>query len=313
MSLRLKAAVDPNALSLPRLFEVLTADGSLDRLLEAARAEDLGDVGDLTTQSIVDSGGGPTVRGTGVARGEGVVAGGSAIPAVLRVFDCPAKFEPLVGDGEPCSRGQTLWRLLGELGPILTAERTLLNLVGRLSGIATLTRRFVDLVAGTAAVVCDTRKTTPGMRSLEKFAVRCGGGILHRFGLHDAVLFKDNHLAHLGPTELAPAVEKAARAARDRAEVRFVGVEAESLEQLGLLLECPPGLIDLVLLDNMPPPQLAEAVAIRNAKASGVLLEASGGIDLQCVRAVAETGVDRISIGALTHDAPWLDISLEVK
>jgi nicotinate-nucleotide pyrophosphorylase (carboxylating) len=302
--------IDLNALPLPRLFEALTADGSLDRLLEAARREDLADAGDVTTMAMIEDGW--EVRADGVARGRGVVCGLAAVPRVLAAFDCAARLEPRVADGEPCRDGDVLFRLRGALGPMLTAERTLLNLVGRLSGVATLTRRYVDAVAGTKAAICDTRKTTPGLRFAEKYAVRCGGGTLHRLGLHDAVLFKDNHLAHLGPAELAPAVSRAARAARARYDLRFVQVEVENLQQLRAVLQCEAGLIDMVLLDNMPVSALREAVAVRDAAAPAVRLEASGGVGLDDVRAVAETGVDRISIGALTHHAPWLNVNLEI-
>ncbi len=299
-----------NELPLPRLFEALTSDGSLDRVLEAARAEDLAAAGDVTTMCMV--GDGHEVRATGLAGVAGILCGMAVLPRVLSAFGCAAHLEPLVADGSFITEGQTLWRLSGQLSPILTAERTLLNVVGRLSGIASLTGRFVERVAGTKAVICDTRKTTPGLRSLEKYAVRCGGGILHRLGLFDAVLFKDNHLAHLAPGELAPAITRAAEQARARFDLRFVEVEADTLEQLRLLLGCPTGVIDIILLDNMPPQRMREAVAMRDADAPGVLLEASGGIGLDEVRTVAETGVDRISVGALTHSAASLDVGLHV-
>ena len=198
---------DLNALPLPKLYQSLTADGSLERLLNAARHEDFADFGDVTTQSIIRNG--QEVRAVGAARQAGTVAGLAVIPRVLEVFDCDARLEILTNDGDSCEQRQALWRMLGELGPILGVERTMLNLVGRLSGIATLTQQFVQMIAGTNAAICDTRKTTPGMRSLEKYAVRCGGGTLHRIGLHDAVLFKDNHLQHLGPNS-------AIHASRDR-------------------------------------------------------------------------------------------------
>ncbi len=301
---------DLNALSLPELFLALTADGSLDRLLSAAWAEDLADSGDVTTQSIIHDRW--DVRAAGVARQAGTVAGLAVIPRLLEVFQCDARFESLADDGQPCGEGQVLWRLLGDLRPMLAVERTMLNLVGRLSGIATLTRRYVEAIAGTTAVICDTRKTTPGMRFLEKYAVRCGGGTLHRLGLHDAVLFKDNHLQHLGPGEFAPTVAGAAKAARERYDLRFVEVEIDTLEQLRLVLEIEPGLIDMVLLDNMSLDQMRDAVISRDKLAPDVLVEASGAITLDHVQAVAETGVDRISVGALTHSAPSLDVALDL-
>ena len=302
--------LDLNALELPALFEALAADGSLERLLAAARAEDLAEIGDVTTASIIE----PTARAeaVAVAREAGVVAGLAALAPVLQAFGSDARIEPLARDGEAAEAGRALGRIGGLHGPILTAERTLCNLLGRLSGIATLTRRYVDAVAGTKAVICETRKTTPGLRALEKYAVRCGGGTLHRLGLHDAALYKDNHLVGLEPAALAAAVAEAAQRAR-RAELRFVEVEADTLDQLAALLELPPGTIDMILLDNMTPDELRQAVARRDAHGAAVLLEASGGIRLENVRAIAATGVDRISVGALTHGAAWLDIALEVR
>ncbi len=303
--------LDLNRLPLPRLFEELTADGSLDRLLAAARAEDLAEAGDVTTQSILAEEG-RVVRVAGRLRETGTLAGLAAIPRVLDAFGGDARLEPLMADGDRCPAGQTLFRLHGDLAGVLAVERTLLNIVSHLSGIATLTRRYVESVAGTGAVICDTRKTTPGLRALEKYAVRCGGGTLHRLGLHDAVLLKDNHLAHLGPTQITAAVTAAAKTARARYDLRFVEVEVDTLEQLRMILECEAGLIDMVLLDNMSLEQMRKAVALCRQRAPGLQLEASGGIDLGTVRAVAETGVDRISVGALTHSAPSLDIALDV-
>jgi nicotinate-nucleotide pyrophosphorylase (carboxylating) len=302
--------IDLNALPLPQLFDELTADGSLDRLLETVRREDLGEAGDVTTECMLD--GGWEVRAAVVFREAGVACGLAAAPRILAAFGCTAELDPQAADGDACAAGDVLLRLRGALGPIVTAERTLLNVIGRLSGIATLTRRYVELVRGTPAAICDTRKTTPGLRCLEKYAVRCGGGTLHRMGLYDAMLLKDNHVAQLGPAELGPAVARAARTARARYDLRFVEVEVDDLDQLRALLRIESGLIDIVLLDNMAVDRLREAVALRNAEAPGVRLEASGGIGPDTVRAVAQTGVDRISIGALTHGASWLDASLEV-
>jgi nicotinate-nucleotide pyrophosphorylase (carboxylating) len=203
---------------------------------------------------------------------------------------------------------------------VLTAERLLLNFLGRLSGIATLTRRYVEAVVGTRARIYDTRKTTPGWRRLEKYAVRCGGGWNHRSGLFDAVLIKDNHLAvrsaspggAAGYTP-AEAVARARRYAGDRAGEAGCGeliveVEVDTLEQLAEVLPAGP---DLVLLDNMSLDQLRQAVAYRDAVHAAIELEASGGVGLENVRALAETGVDRISVGALTHSAPSLDVALD--
>ena len=302
--------IDLNTLSLAHLFDELTSDGSLDRLLAAARCEDLGDSGDVTTSAIVEPD--LTARAAGVARGAGVVSGMAAVGRILESFDCAAEVDLVARDGATCEAGEVLWRLHGLLAPILGAERTRLNIVGRLCGVATLTARYVREIEGTGAIVCDTRKTTPGLRALEKYAVRCGGGTLHRSGLHDAVLMKDNHLAHLEVRELAAAVTRAATAARARHDLRFVEVEVDELEQLQELLACPEALIDIILLDNMSPDQLVHAVAMRDARRRGLVLEASGGIDLDTIAAVARTGVDRISVGALTHGATSLDVGLEV-
>jgi nicotinate-nucleotide pyrophosphorylase (carboxylating) len=209
-------------------------------------------------------------------------------------------------------------RLAGEARSLLTAERVLLNVLGRLSGIATLTRRFVDAVAGTRARIYDTRKTTAGWRRLEKYAVRQGGGWNHRLGLHAAILIKDNHLAlgalargggRFTPAEAVRQAQRfAAESARAADEPLPVEVEVDSLDQLRQVLPARP---DLVLLDNMPADLLRQAVALRDALAPGVALEASGGVDLQSIAQIAAAGVERISVGALTHSAPWLDVALD--
>jgi len=306
----LQGMIDLNALPLARLFEALTADGSLDRLLAAARREDLSDVGDVTTAAMPD--GQRVVHAAGVARTAGTVSGMVAIRGILDAFDCTAKLENAIDDGATCGAGEVLWRLHGPIATILGVERTLLNIVGRMCGIATLTARYVEAVSGTGCVVCDTRKTTPGLRALEKYAVRCGGGTLHRVGLHDAVLLKDNHLSHLQPHELPDAVKKASSVARARHDLRFVEVEVDDLVQFEKLLDCPDGVIDIILLDNFAPGELRDAVKSRDSRRPDLLLEASGGIVLERIADVAQTGVDRISVGALTHAASSLDIGLEV-
>ena len=303
--------IDLNALPLPRLFEALTADGSLDRLLAAARREDFSDAGDVTTAAMPD--GGRIVGAKGVGRMAGTVSGMVAIREILDAFDCHAELQTTVEDGAPCGAGEVLWHLRGPIGPILGVERTMLNIVGRMCGVATLTSKYVEAVSGTGCVVCDTRKTTPGLRAMEKYAVRCGGGTLHRAGLHDAVLLKDNHLVHLQPHELAGAVEEASTAARTRHDLRFVEVEVDDLVQFEKLLDCPEGVIDIILLDNFAPDQLREAVKLRDSRRSGLLLEASGGIVLERIGDVARTGVDRISVGALTQGVSSMDVSLEVQ
>jgi nicotinate-nucleotide pyrophosphorylase (carboxylating) len=303
--------IDLNVLSLQDLFVHLTQDGSLERLLRAAREEELAGIGDVTTRSM--AGTDRPVVGELTARDEGVLAGLAVIPPLLNSFDVALTFKSAAGDGEPCRAGQALGRLVGPLAEILVVERTLLNILGRLSGIASLTRRYVEAVRPAKAAICETRKTVPGLRALEKYAVRCGGGTLHRLGLHDAALYKDNHLAHVPPDELRSVLEEAIRAARSGDELRFVEVEVDTLEQLGRVLAIERGLVDIVLLDNMSIDDLRQAVALRDAEAPEVLLEASGGVTLQTVAAIASTGVDRISVGALTHSAASLDIGLDVR
>lgn len=300
--------LDLNSLPLPRLFAELTADGCLDRLIDAAFDEDLRDFGDVTSESIIDPA--LVTEALVVARAPGIAAG---LACGQRICGEHVRFESIVRDGERFEAKSTLARLKGPLRHILAIERTLLNVIGRLCGIATLTRRYVDAISGTQAVICETRKTTPGMRNLEKYAVRCGGGTLHRIGLYDAALYKDNHLALIPPEQLAETVRAAAISARKRHDLRFVEVEVDSLAQMKQLLTIEPGVIDIVLLDNMAPPQMKEAVELRNAANTALQLEASGGVNLETVRAIAESGVDRISVGALTHSVTCLDVGLDIR
>jgi nicotinate-nucleotide pyrophosphorylase (carboxylating) len=255
-----------------------------------------------------------------VVRKAGVVSGLLAAALVLEEMNADAQWQALAGDGDAVAAGTVVARLSGSARDLLTGERTLLNFLGHMSGIATLTRHYVDAVAGTKARIYDTRKTTPGWRRLEKYAVRCGGGHNHRTGLFDAVLIKDNHLAlgrqSRGGTHYTPAeaVKKSRQfvhdilAAEPHAESMILEVEVDSLDQLRQVLPAQP---DIVLLDNMTPDLLRQAVAIRNDLAPAIELEASGGVNLQTVRAIAETGVERISSGALTHSAPSLDMGLD--
>ena len=234
-------------------------------------------------------------------------------------MDIVADLQLNAHDGDLVSAGAIIATLAGPARDLLTSERTLLNLLGRLSGIATLTRQYVDAVAGTKARIYDTRKTTPGWRRLEKYAVRCGGGYNHRTGLFDAILIKDNHLALAAEENLSPA--DAVRRARDfvgqMAPAHFPNVDTErllieaeidALDKLADVLVAGP---DIVLLDNMRPEQLHEAVTRRNELAPHIELEASGGVTLETVRAVAETGVERISAGSLTHSACSLDVAMD--
>lgn len=285
------------------------------RLIELALDEDLGDRGDLTSQAVISA----DLQGLAAfeARAPGVVAGLPSTQLVLETVDSALKFELIKKDGEPLSKGDRIAVVSGRISSILAAERTALNFLQHLSGIATLTRKFVDTVAGSSVKILDTRKTLPGWRLLEKYAVRCGGGHNHRMGLHDGILIKDNHLIAMGmkgDTELDDLIESFTRLTweRDRKDGKLsefpVEVEVESIPELKEWLDWKPAII---LLDNMNLEQLREAVRLRDKRQPGVQLEASGGVTLETVRAIAETGVDRISVGALTHSAPALDIALD--
>ena len=267
-------------------------------IIRAALAEDLGRAGDITAQACVPAA--ARLRGRFATRRGGVVAGLSCIQLTLAELDPFATVTSLAEDGQAVSAGTALAEVEGSARAILTAERTALNLLGRLCGIATLTQDYVDAVAGTGARIADTRKTTPGLRALEKYAVRCGGGVNHRFGLDDAILIKDNHVAACG--SVGEAVRRAKAFAGHLIKVE---VEVDSLVQLHEALAHDP---DVVMLDNFALADLREAVAI---VAGRVVLEASGGITLETVRAVADTGVDVISVGALTHSVTVLDIGLD--
>jgi nicotinate-nucleotide pyrophosphorylase (carboxylating) len=274
-----------------------------DALIRLALAEDLSATGDRTSLATIPES--TTAQAAFVARAAGVVAGLPVAERVCRAVSPALVFAPAVPDGTATQRGLVLATVSGPLRAILAAERTALNFLQRLSGVASLTRKFVDAAAGFRAKILDTRKTTPGWRLLEKYAVRAGGGANHRVGLFDGILIKDNHLAGLGG-----AVKRAVEAART-----FPGnaglpveVEVDTFEQLEVALAVRA---DIVLLDNMSLEQLRAAVARRDALAPGVQLEASGGVNLTTVRDIAATGVDRISAGALTHSAPALDIGLD--
>ncbi|WP_374571831.1 carboxylating nicotinate-nucleotide diphosphorylase [Phenylobacterium sp.] len=270
----------------------------IEPVVRAALAEDLGRAGDVTAMACIEADARLSVAF--VARREGVVAGLACARLAILALDPKAWFELDAADGDKVGPGAVLAHVEGNARAILSAERTALNLLGRLSGVATLTRAYVDAVAGTKARIVDTRKTTPGLRHLEKYAVRCGGGVNHRFGLDDAILIKDNHIAACG------GVGEAVRRARAFAgHLMKVEVEIDSLDQLEEALSHRP---DVVMLDNFGPEALAEAV---KRAAGRAVLEASGGVNLQTVRALAETGVDVISVGALTHSAPVLDIGLD--
>jgi nicotinate-nucleotide pyrophosphorylase (carboxylating) len=297
----------PATIPLERLR--IRALDSLQPLLTLALDEDIGP-GDLTSNVLIDTE--DSARGDLLVKAEGVAAGLLFIPSILQRVDGRLTFERGCEDGDRVQAGQVLGAIRGPVRPLLTVERTLLNFTQALSGIATYTSRYVDEVAGTDAVVLDTRKTTPGWRYLEKYAVRMGGGVNHRTGLHDGVLIKDNHLAVRAPNHLGETIAGLVREARSRISPEIpIQVEIESIDYLEEVLASHP---DVVLLDNMTVAMVREAVVRRDRQFGdkGPALEASGGITLANVRAMADAGVDRISIGALTHSAPILDISLEV-
>ncbi|MEX0876975.1 MAG: carboxylating nicotinate-nucleotide diphosphorylase [Phycisphaerales bacterium] len=305
--------IDLNALSLGGFAEHLRGTGAPRRLLELAHDEDLGDPPcDATGELML--GETDTRRVQVRSRSAGIVSGLAFLPDLIEVFADKGQITcwPHLEDGQAIEPGSVLAELSGDARAIVRIERTLLNLIARMSGIATRTAEFVGLVDGTTARICDTRKTTPGLRAFEKYAVRCGGGTTHRMGLYDAVLIKDNHLAGMAESDYAAALTRVAAAARGRERpVWFVQVEVDTLDQLARVLSAPQGTVDMVLLDNMGTDQLRRAVEMRDAAGSGPLLEASGGVSRESVREIAQTGVDRISIGGLTHQAQSLDLGLD--
>ncbi len=269
-----------------------------DGLILTALDEDLGAAGDLTSESVIPSD--SLSDAVIVARRDGVIAG---LPIAARVFDVldpDVQVQLAVDDGSVVTAGTVLAELSGPSRPILVGERTALNILGCASGVATATRALVDAVSGTVARIVDTRKTTPGLRALEKYAVRMGGGANHRFGLHDAVMIKDNHIVAAG------GIRPAVIAARARVgHTVKIEVEVTSLAELDELLDVGA---DIVLLDNMAPEIMAQAV---ERVAGSMITEASGSVTIDTVRAIAETGVDVISVGWITHSAPNLDVALD--
>jgi nicotinate-nucleotide pyrophosphorylase (carboxylating) len=270
----------------------------IDPVVRAALAEDLGRAGDITALACIDAD--ATLTASFGARKAGTIAGLDCARLAVLAMDPAAKFKARVADGDAVAAGAVLAKVTGNARALLSAERTALNLLGRLSGVATLTAQYVAAVEGTKARITDTRKTTPGLRALEKYAVRCGGALNHRFGLDDAILIKDNHVAACG------GVGEAIRRARAFAgHLVKVECEVDSLKQLAEALDAGP---DVVMLDNFSLKNLRVAVGMA---AGRVVLEASGGVNLDTVRDIAETGVDVISVGALTHSASVLDIGLD--
>ncbi len=267
----------------------------LDRIVRAAFAEDLPDI---TSEAIFEA----EDRGSArfLVKAEGILAGLAVVETVFRTLDPSADVQDLVADGTRVRVGDVVATVSASVIALLSGERTALNLMQRASGIATMTRRFVDAVEGTRAKIYDTRKTAPGLRALDKYAVIAGGGENHRIGLHDMFLVKNNHVDRAG--SITNAVERI----RARNMPQEIMVEVRNMRELDEALALAP---DFILLDNMSPDQLREAVWRTNGR---VPLEASGGINLDTIRAVAETGVDRISVGALTHSVTALDISMRI-
>jgi nicotinate-nucleotide pyrophosphorylase (carboxylating) len=265
-------------------------------IIEAAFAEDLPDI---TSEAIFD----PTDRGSArfLIKGEGILAGLPVLEPVFRKLDASAEVNLLARDGDRIKPGDIVAEVRASVIALLSGERTALNLMQRASGIATMTRRYVDAISGTRAKVHDTRKTAPGLRTLDKYAVHAGGGENHRIGLHDMFLVKNNHIDRAG--SITAAIERI----RATGKTQPVMIEVRDMRELDEALSMQP---DFILLDNMNPDQLREAVQRTNGR---VPLEASGGITLDTIRAVAETGVDRISVGALTHSVTALDISMRIQ
>jgi nicotinate-nucleotide pyrophosphorylase (carboxylating) len=283
--------------------------GEIRALLKLAIEEDLG-LGDMTSELLF--GDNITDKADIISREEIVVCGMQVVRELLRMYDKRVKLKISVKDGQHAYVGCRLATIEGPLRSILTAERVVLNFLQRLSGIATTTRKYVRAVQGTKAKIYDTRKTLPGWRSLEKYAVRCGGGHNHRLGLYDGILIKDNHLAQLG-RKFQPKLRKIVKEARKVRHAGFVAVEVDHVDdQLNYVLEIPG--VDIVLLDNMGQWQLKHAVEMRDkmcGKGKKPLLEASGNITLSNVSAIAQCGIDRIAVGAITHSATAVDIGVD--
>lgn len=273
------------------------------RLVRSALAEDIGS-GDITTESIVPEN--VIVEARILAKEPGVVAGGPVAETVFQTLSAAVRSRIGVSDGDRVRRGETIMDLIGPAGPVLSGERVALNFLQRLSGIATLTARYVEAAAGTGVHILDTRKTTPGLRILEKYAVTMGGGQNHRAGLYDMALIKDNHI------RVAGSIEAAVKAVRDRYPGAPVEVETASLDQVDQALQAG---VDRIMLDNMSPDQVHQALQLICRRSEGLnkpRVEVSGNITLENIGRLAVNGVDEISIGALTHSAAALDISLEV-
>ncbi|MFI5251795.1 MAG: carboxylating nicotinate-nucleotide diphosphorylase [Bacteroidota bacterium] len=277
-------------------------DGRINRILEEAIIEDIG-TGDITTDAIVA----PNAVGAGTVllKEDGIVSGLEIAAAVFAIIDPTIKFHILVEDGAKLTAGTQLASLHGPLSSILKGERTALNILQRMSGISSLTQRFVRRVEGTSAKITDTRKTAPGLRVLDKLAVKMGGGVNHRFGLDDMVLIKDNHIEAAG--SVSKALERCIAYLKQHNIQLKIEIETKNLPEVQEALHFT--FVDRIMLDNFPVEEMKKAVAMNNGK---VKIEASGNVSLETVRPIAETGVDFISIGALTHSPKALDISLKI-
>ncbi len=277
-------------------------------IIKIAIEEDIGK-GDITAQLLSKN---ISAKAFIVSREEIVVCGMDLVRKVLKSYDQKLKLRVNIQDGQSAHVGSKLATIEGPLRPMLSSERVMLNFIQRLCGIATTTRKYVNAVKGTKAKIYDTRKTTPGWRILEKYAVCCGGGHNHRLGLYDAILIKDNYLAQLG-RNFYPKLKEIVEQARKLKGVKFIAVEVDHVDdQLNHVLKIPG--IDIVLLDNMGQWQLKHAVDMRNkmrGKGKKPLLEASGNVTLNNVSAIAQCGIDRIAVGAITHSAPAVDIGLD--
>jgi nicotinate-nucleotide pyrophosphorylase (carboxylating) len=291
----------------PPVFEQ-TARERAQMLIDMALDEDLGHAGDITSKSTIPEA--AESVGRFVARREGIVSGIPIVGMIAERFRPFIVWKPFVSDGDHISPGEVLGEVRGQTRAILALERISLNFLQRLSGIASMTRRFVDQTQGTKAKILDTRKTIPGWRVLEKYAVECGGGQNHRMGLHDAILIKDNHLAALAATGCVKPVTEAVQRAKafSKTDNVMVTIEVDSIDQLDEALAAVP---DCILLDNFTPEMAKIAVEHRDRVAVDVLLEISGGLTLDRIAEYSAIGVDRLSVGALTHSAPALDIALD--
>ena len=297
------------------MIKEFPAFSAVRALIELAREEDLGG-DDVTSRLCIAEG--AVGAGTLIQKEVGVVCGLPLVEMICKVYDERLHVEPIPGfhmdviEGAYSGAKRTpLLRVRGPMRSLLSAERVILNFLQHLSGVATQTNRFVRRVEGTRAKIVDTRKTLPGFRLLEKYAVRCGGGVNHRIGLYDGLLVKDNHIAAVPVKELVGYVTGLVAQSRGESPGRMVEVEVDTMEQFGEVLKVKG--IDIILLDNMDCPTMKTAVELRDRVESAVQLEASGGVTLETVREVALTGVDRIAIGAITHSAPAMDIGLDVE